>query len=131
MGLLNWQYRRARVTVAAPVTPEAKAEGGFEEMPILDRSQGPPMALDQSPASQVTFLGEPELRARMSRSSDGLQLITHSDGRRSVNLQGRYSSVSAVVKVADGATRVQCFSNFDEMKSKLTKLPTTTSHAPY
>jgi hypothetical protein len=61
------------------------------------------------------------LASRMSRESEDLQVVTHPDGRRSVDLGGRFLHMSAVVTGADGKSEVRCFSNNQEMSTAQTQ----------
>ncbi|MBJ7424458.1 MAG: hypothetical protein JHD23_08195, partial [Akkermansiaceae bacterium] len=53
-------------------------------------------------ASNELPVATKNLAARMSGETNGLQVITHADGRRSVNLAGRFMHMSAVVTRPDG-----------------------------
>ena len=59
------------------------------------------------------------LAARMSRETEGLKVIEHADGRRSVSLKGRFLPMSAIVPGEDGRPEIRCFTNFDEMAAEL------------
>lgn len=59
------------------------------------------------------------LAARMSRETDGLAVVTHRDGRRSVALGGRFTHMSVAVPGPDGKTEIRCFSNYQEMTGAL------------
>lgn len=70
------------------------------------------------------------LAARMSRDTEGLQVVTHADGRRSVNLGGRFMHMSAAVTGVDGITVVRCFSDYQEMAAAATANPVPAAPQP-
>lgn len=63
------------------------------------------------------------LAARMSRETQGLAVVTHADGRRSVALGGRFTHMSVAVTGVDGKTRIRCFSDYHEMIAALNGQP--------
>ena len=60
-----------------------------------------------------------QLASRMDTSSAGLKIVTHPDGRRSVNLRGRFAHTTAMVRGPDGRMVVQCFSDAQAMAAAL------------
>ena len=60
-----------------------------------------------------------QLAARMDTRSAGLKIVTHPDGRRSVNLRGRFAHTTAMVRGPDGRMVVQCFSDAQAMAAAL------------
>ena len=47
-------------------------------------------------------------RARLNRSSEGLDVVHRPDGSMMVNLQGRFQNTSVVRRAADGSLRMDC-----------------------
>ncbi len=76
-------------------------------------------------ASNELPVATKNLAARMSGETNGLQVITHADGRRSVNLAGRFMHMSAVVTRPDGEKEVRCFFDYHEMTTTLNGKPTS------
>ena len=104
-----------------PASEIATTDDGFRPIPIVE-----PPDDDFRPAIQVRDSGAGpvsetmrNLASRMSRESGDLQVVTHPDGRRSVDLGGRFLHMSAVVTGADGKTEVRCFSNDEEISATL------------
>ena len=105
-------------------------DDGFRSIPLAspsgDSFRPPPvrasMAVPESEAMR-------QLASRMSRESADLQVVTHPDGRRSVDLRGRFLHMSAAVTGADGKTEVHCFSNPQELAdSKQAEKPQVPAH---
>jgi hypothetical protein len=66
----------------------------------------------------------PELAGRMVRSVDGLIVKQHPDGRRSIDLQGRFLHMSAAVADGHGGTHIRCFSNLTSLREPRPSRPT-------
>lgn len=64
-----------------------------------------------------------DLAAKLSRSSEGLTVVKHPDGRKSVDLQGRFQSVSVATIGADGRPRVECLQDAGEAAARLSGEP--------
>lgn len=126
LGGLGWQMNR-NSAVREVKTDAAAPEGvPFADIPLLDRTA----VLGKSePADLPALAGEAELRAKMSRSTAGLVVVTRPDGSRSVNLGGRFTMFSATVNEPDGAPKVQCFSSVDELKSAISRDPQSITQA--
>lgn len=132
LGVLAvWQHRQGSGVVGKPpgFSPASdrsvKAVNGFGPIPTvappdevhrLATPHGPPEA-GRASAS----LGN--LAARMSRETQGLAVVTHADGRRSVELGGRFTHMSVAVTGVDGKTRIRCFSDYHEMIAALNGQP--------
>jgi len=67
----------------------------------------------------VTGLDKAELDRQMkeslNRSSEGLQQVHHPDGRVSMDLQGRYRSLSVATVDSNGQYRAGCVTNAQEL----------------
>ena len=93
---------------------------------------------DKSPqmvsARQATSGASPEamrrLAAGMSRATGDLQITSHSDGRRSVNLGGRFMHVSAIITGTDGKTEIRCFSDYQKLEKALNGASTPDAPSP-
>lgn len=59
------------------------------------------------------------LAARMDRETEGLKVVEHTDGRRSVSLEGKFHHMSAMVNGANGKQEIRCFTDFNEMAAAL------------
>jgi len=49
-----------------------------------------------------------DLREKLSRSADGLEVVEHENGMLSVDLQGRFQSVSVLHLAEDGTAEMKC-----------------------
>jgi hypothetical protein len=110
--------------------PQARAVGQSSKPdfgPIPQASSPNHQVLDrlrsQKPAVDLTSPVLTKIAGRMSRDTQGLQTITHPDGRQSVNMKGRFSTVIAAVTGADGQTQARCFTNHDELIDALSQTP--------
>lgn len=67
----------------------------------------------------VTGLDKAELDRQMkeslNRSSEGLQQVHHPDGRVSMDLQGRFRSLSVATVDSNGQAKVGCVTNAQEL----------------
>lgn len=61
------------------------------------------------------------LAKRMSRDSHDLQKVSHPDGRQSVNMKGRFSTVIAAVPDAQGKLQARCFTDHQELVNALSQ----------
>jgi hypothetical protein len=124
VGLFRWYGDFTHESARVPVGEDfGKAPDGFGPIPTAtapdDRSP-PAVAPRQADAPSDALRN---LAARMSRDTEGLQVVTHADGRRSVNLGGRFMHMSAAVTGVDGKTEVRCFSDYQEMAAAATVNP--------
>lgn len=67
--------------------------------------------------------GRALLREQMRQDFEGLEPVQHADGSISLDLQGRFRHVTAVVTSPDGGTRVQCFSDAEILFDRLGSPP--------
>jgi len=67
--------------------------------------------------------GRALLREQMRRDFDGLEPVYHADGSISLDLQGRFMHVTAVVTSPDGENRVQCFSDAEALLERIGSEP--------
>jgi hypothetical protein len=121
LAVLCWRpdfsSRSTRTLVKKPVVETAATDDGFRPIPQVEppddnfRPAVPASGAGAAPVSEAMR----NLASRMSRESEDLQVVTHPDGRRSVDLGGRFMHMSAVVSGADGKPEVRCFSNDQEM----------------
>jgi len=79
-------------------------------------------ALAGEPSAGLSPEGKALLQEQMRRDFRGLEAVYHADGRISLDLQGRFMHVTAVVDAPSGQTQVQCFSDaealFERLESK-------------
>ena len=73
----------------------------------------------EPPFSAISPPATAKLAARMDTRSAGLKIVTHPDGRRSVDLGGRFAHTTAMVRGPDGRMVIQCFSNAQAMAAAL------------
>lgn len=98
-------------------TAESPSEVAAEIAGKTQRDHSVPQV---TPPRFSTTAVDAKVAARMDTRSDGLQIITHPDGRRSVHLGGRFAHTSAMVRGPDGKMVIQCFSDPDAMAAALT-----------
>jgi hypothetical protein len=106
-------------TAEIPAGEKAKADDGFGPIPTVERpddSFQTAVPASVSPSEDASDAMK-NLTARMSRETAGLEVITHADGRRSVDLGGRFLHMSAAVTGADGKTEVRCFSSASDLNA--------------
>jgi hypothetical protein len=60
-----------------------------------------------------------QLKERMRRDHEGLEVVTYPNGARGVHLQGRFAHASAAIRNPDGTYTVQCFCDYHAMESAL------------
>lgn len=107
--------------VSAPGAGEAVASGPVAATPaaglraFVDPEHGG--ARPPTPAEMAALTAD--LAAKLSRSSEGLTVVKHADGRKSVDLQGRFQSVSVATIGADGRPRVECLQDAAEAAARL------------
>lgn len=118
LGLFRWHRDFMQESVRDPVgETSAKVPDGFGPIPTVAASDdgSRPLIQPGQVGAEAPTEAMQHLAARMSRDTGGLQVITHPDGRRSVNLAGRFMHMSAIVTGVDGKTQARCFSNYQEM----------------
>lgn len=119
----DFSRRSARTPVEKSGMETAAIDDGFRPIPRVETADDhfqPAIPARDSGAEPVSEAMR-NLASRMSRESEDLQVVTHPNGRRSVDLGGRFLHMSAVVTGADGKTEVRCFSNDQEMSSSQTQ----------
>ncbi len=111
----------ARTPVEKPGAETTAIDDGFRPIPTVEPPDDHyrPVIPVHDPLAAPVSEAMRKLASRMSRESEDLQVVTHPDGRRSVDLGGRFLHMSAVVTDADGKTEVRCFSNDQELSSPL------------
>ena len=98
------------------VVPNAPtAESGAALRVQLDAETG---ALVPVTASNKSELAQ-QMKRMLNRSSVGLPEVRHADGGTSVDLQGRFQSLSIATTDPDGHVRTGCVSNGRELDSFL------------
>lgn len=60
------------------------------------------------PGAEPAVALETDLASMLSRSDEGLEVVVHPDGRKSVDLQGRFMDMTVVHRDADGTLRATC-----------------------
>jgi len=118
LGLFRWYRDFPRESTKVPVGEHpGKLPDGFGPIPTVAAPDDRSLAAFAPRQAGVAAASEAmrNLAGRMSRDADGLEVVTHADGRRSVNLGGRFMHMSAAVTGVDGNTQVRCFSNYEEM----------------
>jgi hypothetical protein len=69
------------------------------------------------------------LKDMVNQSTEGLTVVQHADGTKSVDLQDRFQSVS-VAKVSDGAVETRCVTSAEEAKEFLESAPQPKAQQP-
>jgi hypothetical protein len=75
------------------------------------------------------ILRDPFGRDPFDRSSEGLTLVIHSDGSKSVDLQGRFQTSMMMRTAADGTRQELCTDDGQEAAGFLAAVPATTAPA--
>ena len=117
----DFSSRSTRTPVEKPAMETTATDDGFRPIPRVEPPDDDfrPTIPARDSAAQPVSEAMRNLASRMSRESGDLQVVTHPDGRRSVDLGGRFLHMSAVVTGADGKTEVRCFSNDEEISAAL------------
>lgn len=122
---LGFSWKRSGFPDLSDVPHAADVSGsvsdGFGPIPGLAAPDDRIRHATQSRPFVADALSEAErnLADRMSQRTEDLQVISHADGRRSVNLGGRFMHMSAVVTGPDGNPEVRCFTDYQEMAAAL------------
>ncbi|MGL4400743.1 MAG: hypothetical protein ACRCXD_12800 [Luteolibacter sp.] len=107
-----------REDLAASRDSSGEARENFGPVPLASASGG--VAVKREPPDLQGLSDEMKLlAARMDRETEGLKVVEHADGRRSVSLEGRFHHMSAMVPGAGGKREIRCFTDFNEMAAAL------------
>jgi hypothetical protein len=134
LGGFHWYGHLPHEAIGDSVAEDSgKVPDGFGPIPTVAAPDDRPRpAIPPGHAgADVSSEAMRKLAPRMSRDTSGLKVITHADGRQSVNLGGRFMHMSAVVTGADGKTQVRCFSGHQEMVAATTASPAPTVPQPF
>ena len=102
-----------------PHSPEVSADVAAERFEETAREDSVSRATPPGSPALAPIAALDQLAARMDTRSAGLKIVTHPDGRRSVDLRGRFAHTTAMVRGPDGRMVVQCFSNAQVMAAAL------------
>jgi hypothetical protein len=76
-------------------------------------------------ASDAGIQNRSALSEKMRWDVDGLEVEVHPDGSESINLNGRFTHVSAAIRDENGEMRIQCFSGYTALTDAINgKTPT-------
>lgn len=76
-------------------------------------------------ASDARINNRNALSEKMRWDVDGLEVEEHPDGSESINLNGRFTHVSAAIRNENGEMRIQCFSGYSALTDAINgKTPT-------
>ena len=100
------------VLFAGVASAESKSDGkGKKPQQVV------PTGAEDSPSAPVADpAGEATLERMISRSSEGLVEIQHTDGSTSMDLQGRFMSVMVAAPTADGGHAASCHTGREALK---------------
>ncbi len=77
-----------------------------------------------APAIDVGLQNRNSLSEKMRWDVDGLEVEVHPDGSESINLNGRFTHVSAAIRDENGEMRIQCFSGYTALTDAINgKMP--------
>lgn len=117
-----WRDFSREVTVHETVAPGGDESGktveSFGPVPLASAT-GEAAASPLPPDLRGSSEDMKWLAARMNRETEGLKVVEHADGRRSVSLEGRFHHMSAMVPGAGGKLEIRCFTDFNEMAAAL------------
>jgi len=102
-------------TAATEIAPAATAPGEAALRAYIDPETG---EMTVGVTSDATLSLDPATQNALRRDSEGLVPVRHADGSVSVNLQGRYQSVS-VIHITEDGTRIICNENVDAVHNAL------------
>ncbi len=114
----------AAVAQQAP-SPKTDAAGGYAYVPFagqmvaIDRQTG---KLRPPTPEEARKLAE-GLKDFLSRSDQGLTIVTHPNGAQSVDLQGRFQSVTLAKINRDGSSSTKCVTSMPEARAFLAPAP--------
>jgi len=100
----------------------AVSSGTAGMMAYLDPETGD-VAMGRTPPNSVIEL-DPDTENALRRDTEGLEVVRHADGSESIDLQGRFQSVSTV-RIDENGKAIVCSDNVEGVKTNLTK---TTTH---
>ena len=100
-------------------SPEVSADVAAERVEETAREDSVDRATPLGNSATAPIATLDQLASRMDTRSAGLKIVTHPDGRRSVNLRGRFAHTTAMVRGPDGRMVVQCFSDAQAMAAAL------------
>jgi hypothetical protein len=102
-------------TAATEIAPAATAPGEASLRAYIDPETG---EMTVGVTSDTPLSLDPATENALRRDSEGLVPVRHADGSVSVNLQGRYQSVSAIHITEDGS-KIICNENADAVHDAL------------
>lgn len=103
----------------AAAGPALAAENTTKPKKARPQQVHPTGAEDAKAPTPAELSAEDALDQMLSRSTEGLEVVTHADGTISVDLEGRFMNVSVANPGPDGKPRVNCVSSHDGLaKSK-------------
>jgi len=108
----------------SPVPTPASSQGTALRIQI-DPETGDIIPLTDANLSKAEL--DQQMRARLNRSTDGLRQIQHPDGRVSMDLEGRFQSLSVATVDSNGQVKTGCVTSqreFDHFMSN-SDLPDT------
>jgi hypothetical protein len=127
----------AAVTIASlssqSPTSSPAASSGKPASPGTTGAAGLRVQIDQEHGGIVplgaTGLGalSDDLRQKLSRSAEGLEIVEHENGMRSVDLQGRFQSVSVLRIQPNGKKELECLDSPSDVERFLSAPATTTA----
>jgi hypothetical protein len=97
--------------------PSAVAEAGM--MAYIDPETGE-LTTGPAPASEVEV--DADLKNALRRDDTGLEVVTHADGSKSMDLQGRYQHVS-VIRIDENGLMTVCTDNMASVAHNLSNQP--------
>lgn len=102
-------------TAATEIAPATTPPGEAALRAYIDPETG---EMTIGVASDATVALDPATQNALRRDSEGLVPVHHADGSVSVNLQGRFQSVS-VVHITDDGSRIICNENAEAVHGAL------------
>jgi hypothetical protein len=104
-------------TPAVAVDSGTEAPGTAGMRAYLDPETGE-LAMGVAPATEMEL--DADTQNALRRDTEGLEVVRHADGSESIDLQGRFQSIS-VVRIDENGKAVVCTDNVEGVKKTLSE----------
>ncbi len=125
MAVMAFAFGTTSAVAQKSVSPKAEAADGYTYVPFagqtvaIDRQTGKLRPPTPDEARKLAA----GLKNFLSRSDQGLTVVTHPNGTQSVDLQGRFQSVTLAKINRDGSASEKCVTSMREAQAFLAPVP--------